>query len=121
MTKTQKIWLGVCLEIIFLGMAIVPEILWSPVLNFIYEWNQNTNHVVAWRSNFLTNSDNIDLWSHVLLFQFLGLFFATVLMLFYKNYVKNKIIFWIIFVIFVLMTLFVLNIYGDSTIRISLF
>ncbi len=31
MTKSQKIWLG-----IFLAMFIVPEVLWSPVGNFIY-------------------------------------------------------------------------------------
>ena len=57
MTKKQKIWLGV-----FLALFIVPEVLWSPVGNFVYEIMQSGNaggtHPV--RLNFLQVSDNVN-------------------------------------------------------------
>lgn len=52
MTKTQKIWLG-----LFLAMFIVPEILWSPVGNFVYIFFQNNNYSIPLRANFLTTAN----------------------------------------------------------------
>ena len=56
MTKKQKIWLGISM-----AMAIVPEILWSPVVNFYYEFylGTQTSNIYPLRNNFLQNSDNI--------------------------------------------------------------
>ena len=68
MNKKQKIWLGV-----FLGMFIVPEILWSPVTNVVYGLIQNSNHVKSFRSNFLTNSDYNVFLILFLFIQFIGL------------------------------------------------
>ena len=49
--------------------VLVPEILWA-VVNSVYEWNQNSNHVTPLRDSF-NKSDNIQILSNVLLFQFL--------------------------------------------------
>lgn len=68
MTKIQKIWLS-----IFIAMFALPEILWSPVINLIYEFLQNTNKVQPWRDNFLMNSDNIAWLSVIYLIQLVGL------------------------------------------------
>ncbi len=64
MKKQQKIWLG-----IFLAMFILPELLWSPVENLVYDLLQNSNNVKIFRPNFLTVSDNTYLLLFVLLFQ----------------------------------------------------
>jgi hypothetical protein len=73
--QNKKIWLWVSL-----GMFLVPELLWSPVMNFIYEIFQNNNHVQALRPNFLTDSSNVTPFIIVVFIQFLGLLITTVIM-----------------------------------------
>lgn len=68
MKRIQKIWLG-----IFLAMFIVPEVLWSPVVNLVYDLLQNNNNVKVLRPNFLTISDNTTLLLFTLLVQLIGL------------------------------------------------
>jgi len=83
MTKKQKIWLW-----IFIAMFAVPEILWSPVANFYYEFLQSgwTSYVQPIRDNFLQDSDNLDYLRFVIFLQFVGL------LLFLSFLVKNKLI-----------------------------
>lgn len=73
MTK-QQIWLAV-----FLAMFLVPEILWSPIGNVVFDFLQRTNNVEIFRPNFLTVSDNINLLLYVVCFQFIGILGGTVI------------------------------------------
>lgn len=67
-------------------MFIIPEILWSPVINVtlgFLQMLQGSNHVVEFRSNFLFNSDKTDLLLLCLVFQLAGL--IGVISLIYKT------------------------------------
>jgi hypothetical protein len=74
MSRIQKVWLG-----IFTAMFVVPEMLWSPVINLVYSFLQNSNNVKVFRPNFTTNSDNTNLLIFFLAFQLTGLIGALVL------------------------------------------
>jgi hypothetical protein len=63
MKKTQKILMGV-----FLTLSLLPELLWSPVINIVCSIFQNTNIMKPLRPNFLMSADNVGL---LLLFVFL--------------------------------------------------
>lgn len=80
MTKRQKIWLYV-----FLGLFIIPELLWSPVGNFYYEFYQGMKQstVYPFRDNFLQNADNLNILKSALLVQFFG--FTLFAYMFWKN------------------------------------
>jgi hypothetical protein len=86
MTIKQKIWMWV-----FIAMFAVPEILWSPVANFYYEFLQSswTSYVKHFRYNFLQNSDNLNYFKFVIFLQLIGLIGSLILMLKDKNN-KNK-------------------------------
>jgi len=82
MTKNQKIWLSV-----FLAMFLVPEILWSPILNFYYGIIQGSfpgGHYIELRNNFLANGDYLNILRLVLIVQFLSLLAAFVVLLLSK-------------------------------------
>ena len=70
MIKMQKIWLWV-----FVVMFAIPEILWSPVLNFYYQFWQSgwTNNTQPLRDNFLQNPNNWNFLKIVIFFELLGL------------------------------------------------
>jgi hypothetical protein len=68
MSKMQKVWLA-----IFLAMFVVPEVLWSPVVNLVYSLLQNSNHAQIFRSNFLTSSDNTNFLLSFLILQLVGI------------------------------------------------
>ena len=72
MTKKQKIWFAV-----FLSMFILPEVLWSPLLNFYYELSK-TGDVYPVRVNFITN--DFIIWKIVLWIQLISLAGAIVIM-----------------------------------------
>ena len=74
MTKQQRTWLAV-----FLVMFLVPEVLWSPVGNLVFDFFQRTNNVEIFRPNFLTVSDNINLLLYVVCFQFIGILGSTII------------------------------------------
>ena len=86
LTKKQKIWLW-----IFIAMFAVPEILWSPVANFYYEFFQSswTSYVQPIRDNFLQNSDNLSYLKFVIFLQLIGLLGALIFSLKNKNS-KNR-------------------------------
>ena len=74
MSKKQKIWLGV-----FLAMFIIPELLWSPILNTLYELWQSGN-VIPFRENFIMASDNLLYFRLVNFMQLVGIVFASVVL-----------------------------------------
>jgi len=81
MTKKLKIWLG-----IFLAMFVVPEVLWSPVGNFIYSFI--TDH--PFRDNFFMHSDNRSWLIVVNSLQFFGLIIAAIFLSAHKLYKKFR-------------------------------
>ena len=104
MTKKQKIWLGV-----FLAMFLVPEILWSPIVDEIYSTLAPTKNgsFQMWRNNFLFSKENLDLWGYILFFQFVGIFLATLVVFFARKNIQNKILFWVVLVLMSILSLFV--------------
>ena len=86
MSKIQKIWMWVSF-----GMFLVPEILWSPIINFYYEFFQSskTSNVQPFRFNFLQNSDNINYLKLVIFIQFIGLLLLIVTLIKNKRNIKN--------------------------------
>jgi hypothetical protein len=81
MSKMNKIWMW-----IFIAMFAIPEILWSPIVNFYYELSQTSlsggTHPL--RNNFLQISDNLWYLKFVIFFQLVGL------LLFLVYLVKNR-------------------------------
>lgn len=68
MSKMQKglLWL--------LGaMFLVPEILWSPISNFIYIFLNNSDPAKPLRLNFLTESNPANLYQIIVFLQLVGL------------------------------------------------
>lgn len=117
MTKFQK-----ALVLIFLAMAIIPEVLWSPVYKFWYSIKSPTvggNYAIV-RENFLDKEGNSDLWSNLILFQFFGLFFVAVYLVIVRKSFKNPWIAWLLAGIFLLMSLYVFWLQGLSTITIRI-
>lgn len=79
MTKKQKIWL-----VVFLGMFIIPELLWEPVGNYIYAFIKD----VPFRDNLLMHSDYRNVLIYVLIIQLLGVLLSFILLIkgkLYKN------------------------------------
>jgi len=68
MTKIQKIWLW-----IFIAMFAIPEILWSPVINFIYIFVKNSDPAQLFRVNFLTEAGPSFLYRAIVLVQLIGI------------------------------------------------
>jgi hypothetical protein len=68
MTKKQKIWLGV-----FLAMFIIPEVLWSPVGNVLYQLVQSGGVIYPFRDNFLMDNDNLFIYRFINTIQLIGL------------------------------------------------
>ena len=76
MTKSQKIWFWVS-AVLFL----LPEILWSPIVNLIDAFLQNSNNTVIFRDNFLMDSDNLNFLLIALFVQFLGVLVSSVIII----------------------------------------
>jgi hypothetical protein len=81
MTKNQKIWMWV-----FVAMFAIPEILWSPILNFYYQLSQTNRSGGTYplRYNFLQNSDNLNYLRLIIFMQLIGLLGVLIIV------VKNK-------------------------------
>ena len=87
LSKIQKIWLW-----IFGGMFIVPEVIWSPVINLIYNLLQNSNNAKILRPNFLTDTDNLYILLYVLCIQFIGILGSAIIITRGKMSFKFKIL-----------------------------
>ena len=93
----QKTWLW-----IFGVMFLVPEVLWSPVSNFIYSFYIGGNTPAILRDNFLIHSDYRKLAIVVIFIQCLGVFLGFIFSLkFLTNITKLTIsaLFFILFII----------------------
>jgi len=103
MTKIQKIWLW-----IFVAMFAVPEILWSPVVNFYYEFLQSswTSYVQPFRDSFLQDSDNLNYLRFVIFLQFMGLLLSLASIV-RNNFFHNKVIKYFIVVLLSLLLIIV--------------
>ncbi len=86
MSKTNKVFLG-----IFLAMFIIPELLWSPVINFGYELLQ-TGNTHPLRNNVITDLQNPNLIIFVLCIELLGSLLSIILIT--KNIYPKKFGYW---------------------------
>jgi len=117
MSKTQKVWLWV-----FLGMFVVPEVLWSPVYKMYYALFhplKNGSYQV-WRPNLLDNYSKADLWSYLLLLQFFGLLLTGLYLIIIRKSFRNKPVLWLIAALLLATAIFVLYLYGISTVSIKI-
>ena len=90
MTKKQKIWLY-----IFLALFVIPEVLWSPVGNFVYElFLSHYGSTRPFRNNFLQQSNNINYLSTILFLQLLGIFSTFIYLIITRKNI-TKIPFWL--------------------------
>ena len=91
MSKKQKIWLWV-----FLAMFIIPEVLWSPVGNFVYSWIMPTvnGSIQTMRNNFLMSIENVNLYTLVLFIQLVGISLVFIYLIIVRKNIE-KIPFWV--------------------------
>ncbi len=107
MNYMKSLWLWV-----FLGLFIIPEALWSPVGNFIYQLYKNTG--APFRDTFLEDSRNINILSTVLFIQLLGLFVSAIYLVFNNKSIKNKWLLWFSVAILLLASVIVFYLFGFS-------
>lgn len=82
MEKIRKIWFWV-----FLAMFLLPEILWSSILNMTNAILQNNNVTIFFRPNFLMQSDNRSLLLFVLVIQLIGIL-GLIVQIYRRNFNK---------------------------------
>jgi hypothetical protein len=107
MSKMQKIWLG-----IFASMFLVPEILWSPVMNYAYSLFAPTvkGSYQLLRYNFLFGYQQENLLKFIIFIQFLGIILFFIFWFKNKKNIESKLFFWSVLflsVIFSCITFFV--------------
>ncbi len=114
MTKLKNIWLW-----IFIAMFAIPEILWSPVSNFLYMFWKGGNIPFILRDNFLMHSDYRKLAIAIIFLQCFGALLSLIVI--YKTSIKFifKFLLSVLFFIFLVLSLFVLFVL-ISTVNISL-
>jgi hypothetical protein len=97
-------------------MFLVPEILWSPIVNELYSTLAGTKNgsFQMWRNNFLFEKGNLSLWAQILFVQFLGMFFSTIVVFLAKKNIQNKILFWVLFVLMSIITIFLYLVFDSS-------
>ena len=110
MTTKQKAW-----SFIFTAMFALPEILWSPIINYIYELSQTSHSggTHPYRYNFLQHPDNINLLSTVLFIQFLGLT-LTLISLIVLNLKLKKWYLWALAFVLLILTIIAFFVFGLS-------
>jgi len=81
----KKIWLG-----IFIAMFAIPEILWSPIANFLYIFIKNSDPAELLRFNFLTESDPDFLYKMIVFIQLVGLLGALFILIKNGKSINNK-------------------------------
>ncbi|OGE94751.1 MAG: hypothetical protein A3B10_04250 [Candidatus Doudnabacteria bacterium RIFCSPLOWO2_01_FULL_44_21] len=108
MTKKQKIWLWVSL-----GIFVIPEIVWSPIVSLFYSFAQNSNNAQLLRSSFLYHPDNRNILTSILFLQFLGLLLTTILLI-KLNLKLKKPILWLLIVFLFILTIITFFLFGFS-------
>ncbi len=114
MNKKSKISLS-----IFVGIFVIPEILWSPIGNFIYQLGQtgNSGGTFPFRNNFLNNPDNTYAYVTILFIQFLGLLLTTFYIAKYNISAKKNLLWLLIVLLTILSVLIFLIFYWVATFR----
>jgi len=76
----------------FLSLFVIPELLWSPVVNFYNSFylSTKTSSAFPWRDNFLQDSDNLYLLKLVLFIQTIGIVLGLIYLI--KKYSYNKVL-----------------------------
>ena len=102
MRKLQKIWLWVS-SILF----ILPEILWSPLGNFLYSFFMPTvsGSSQILRDNFLLNSKFEFLYFVIFLIQLISIIVFTINWVHFRNYIKSKLTYWTVLIFSILLSL----------------
>ncbi len=111
MTKKQRIGFWS-----ILGLFILPEVLWSPVGNFIYSLLKPpvNGSVQVLRNNFLLTNKYDNFFSAVLFIQLLGLFASAVYLIVMHNSVRNKWLLWPSMIILLFSSVVVFYLFGFS-------
>ena len=109
MTKTQKIMFWV-----FSGLFLLPEILWSPIGNFIYEFVDDSANVKPFRDNFLMGFDNYNLYSSVLFVQFVSILSFFIYLIYLHKKISNKIVLWLGLIVSFLLSVIAFFCFGLS-------
>lgn len=109
MTKKQKIILYS-----FLGMFIIPELLWSPVGNLFYELSQTgkSGGVKPFRLTFLDS--NVNALSTILFVQFLGATLSVIYLIYLNKRIKRKPLLWFGVIILGLLAITTFYLFGFS-------
>ena len=102
MKKNSKIWLW-----IFLAMFIIPEILWSPSINFIYSFFSAPvfGQPQLLRNNFLFEYNFESLLKIIIFIQLIGIIFFFLFWLKNMNNVRSRVAFWIVLILSLLVCL----------------
>ena len=100
MTKKQKIWLWTSALLFF-----VPEIIWSPIINFFYGLSRDR----PFRINYFSNSDNTAARIYIILLQAIRASFFTIY--FIKDSENDKYRGLIIFVLIIISLLSLFSLY----------
>ena len=97
-------------------MFIVPEVLWIPVWNGVYELSQTSRSggTYPFRMTFLEKSDNINILSAVLFIQFLGLLASLVYLIILRKQIQNKAALWFSVLLLVLIAIVTFFVFGMS-------
>ncbi len=97
-------------------MFVVPEVLWSPVSNYIFSMSKPLKHgsIQIFRDNFLLSSDNINILSTVLFIQMAGLLLSFIYLLVHHGVIKNKLVLWISCALLFLASVLVFFLFGFS-------
>lgn len=102
MSKSQKIWLWVPASVFFL-----PEILWSPLGNFLYSFFMPTvgGSSQILRNNFLLDSRFESLYLIIVLIQLVGIILFTINWVRFKKYFKTPLIYFSVLVLSIFLVL----------------
>ncbi len=111
MNQKQKIWL-----VIFASLFLVPEILWSPVGNFVYSLAMPLKNGGAQtlRPNFLLDGANANVYSTILGLQLAGILLVIIFLIYNRKVFKNKIVLWFGCLILVCFAAAVFYLFGFS-------
>jgi len=101
----KKIWI-----LVSSGMFLIPEILWSPVINYLYEFTQifsKSKELHGFRDTFLSNGNYGFVWyGLILLIQFFGVL-GLLYNLYYLSKERKSIVILFGFVVFTLIAILV--------------
>jgi hypothetical protein len=105
METKQKTWLWISLI-----MFAMPEILWNPIVNFMYSLFMPTinGSTQIWRESFLLNYRFDFLYKIILLVQLIGIVTFTINWARTKNNSQSRLTYWVVLILSILLSLLTL-------------